>query len=484
MVTTAHAGSVSDADVPDGLRVLAIRPPPARQTIRMDRVMCSEPLELEYLYTVLTDPQRGPVHRVQLWDGLLRRGDPVRHAAVMGAQVVLLTAHITNVPTVLGYAARLKRLESPPRVFVGGVHAEVLPEHLFHPAVDGVFFADALAGVVRVLAHLARGEAYHHAPGAAFQREGRWVRNPGPHLDPARLPIPQRPLLQAHPQRYNFMDLRPCASVKTAFGCPGACTFCFCAEMHGGGYGPRPVQAVVDEIAALPVPNVFLVDDSFLTSPERVREFCRQMRRRQVHKHLVAYGTADFVARHPELLRELRQVGLEMLIVGLEFIQDSALQAVHKRARQADNQATIALCRQVGVELVALFMVDPNWRHGDLWRLARFVSRRRLAFATFTTLTVFPGTSLARSRAGAQSPTLPPAATLWRYDLLRLHQRPRHLSRMSYYLWVFLLYMLPGLQPATGRTLLRRYGLWGTLKLVAGSALTGVEFLLKLLLWR
>jgi len=469
-----------------GLRVLAIRPPPAEQTIRMDRAMCCEPLELEYLYTVLTDPQRGPVHTVALWDGLIERGSPLSTARRLGADVVLFTAHITNVPAVLAMARAMKKdLQPPPHIFIGGVHAEVVPEHLYDPAVDGVLYADALEGITRLLGRLQRGEDYRQLPGCAFpDGQGGWIENPGPVLEPAGLPVPKRPLLAQHPERYKTMYFQPCASVKTAFGCPGPCTFCFCARMHGGGYGPRPIQAVVDEIAALDTPSVFIVDDNFLTSPERVAEFCAAMRESGITKRLIAYGTADFVARHPELMAELRGVGLEALIVGFEFVTDDELEAVHKRARAADNAAAIARCKALDIELFSLFMANPAWHHRDFARMAWWIVRQGLCFATFSTLTVLPGTTMARQQAARQDAPLPPVEGLWRYDLLRLHQQPTHMSAAGFYLWLFLLYMLPGLRFRTGWTILRRYGLWGGVEFVVESVWTGLEFLWKLWRWR
>lgn len=471
---------------PAGLRVLAVRPSPAIQTIRMDRAMCCEPLELEYLYTVLTDPARGPAHTVALWDGLIERGNPVSRARELGSEVVLFTAHITNLPSVLDMARAMKKeLQPPPKIFVGGVHAEVLPEHLFDPAIDGVLYADALAGIARLLERLARGEPYADLPGCAFPgADGAWRKNPGPLLEPAALPVPRRPMLATHGARYKTMYFQPCASVKTAFGCPGPCTFCFCARMHGGGYGPRPIPAVVDEIAGIDVPCVFIVDDNFLTTPERVAEFCAAMGERGVHKRLIAYGTADFVARQPELMAQLRAVGLEALIVGFEFVTDGELEAVRKRARAADNALAIARCRELDIELFSLFMADPAWHHRDFLRLSWWIVRQGLCFATFSTLTVLPGTTLARQQAARQDPPLPPVEGLWRYDLLRLHQQPSHMSTAGFYLWLFVLYMLPGMRPRTGWTILRRYGLWGGVEFVVQSVWTGIEFMWKLWRWR
>jgi radical SAM superfamily enzyme YgiQ (UPF0313 family) len=178
-------------------------------------------------------------------------------------------------------------------------------------------------------------------------------------------------------------------------------------------------------------------------------------------------------------MARLAAAGVRGLIVGFEFATDDELAAVNKRARLADNDATIALCRDLDIELFALFMVDPAWRHEDFRRLRDYVRDRGITFATFSTYTVFPGTQLARTTGAA-----PAVADLWRYDLLRLHDRPRHMSRLRYYLWLFYLYLLPGLDAGASRRLRRLYGSWGFLKLVAKSVLIGVEYLVKLARWR
>lgn len=450
--------------------MLAWRVGPAVQTVRMGGVLCSEPLELEYLDTVLAG------HDVTLLDGLACADDPVALARSVDAEVVLLSACITNTPRALETARRLKTLPGRPRVFLGGPHFEVVPRDGQDDAVDGVFFADALAAVATVLDRIRDGRPYEDVPGACFPTPGGWVENPGPPQDPARLPVPRRRLLKAHPDRYNYLYLRPCASVKTALGCPGGCTFCFCAEMNGGRWSPRPLDAVVEEIAGVPVGAVFLLDDDLLVDPDRVLALCDALEARGIRKRLVAYGAVRSIVRRPDVVARLAAVGLEGLVVGLESIRDQDLRAWHKGATPGDNDRALAVCRAHGVEVFALFMVDPGWRHADFWRLGRYLLGRALSFATFSTVQVFPGTRLAR-QAGA------PSSPLWRYDLLRLHQRPAHLTRVAFYLWLFVLYLLPGMRPGTLRVLLRRYGGWGCVRLVAGSTWAGLDYLWRLVRW-
>lgn len=457
------------------LNILAVKPRPEPQTIAMEGFITTEPLELEYLHTVLAH-----AHDVTLLDGMTDRRDPVRVARRLGADAVLLTSFITNVPAVLRIARRLKELPGPPLVFVGGPHAEVCPEHFADPAVDGVFFADALEGIRLVMSRVAEGRPFRDVPGAAFPPA--FAVLPAPPLDPAALPVPDRVLYRAAPRRYFYLYFDRCASVKTAFGCPERCAFCFCTEQHGGRYGPRPLPAVVDEIAAIGAPNVFLLDDNFLTAPARVLEFCRLVEERGVCKttRFIAYGTADFVARHPDLMERLRDAGLAGLIVGFEFVTDEALAAVNKRARLADNDACLATCRSLDIEVFALFVVDPDWPHAEFRRLAAYVRERGIAFATFSTLTTLPGTALARE-SGENGADVSVGG--WRYDLLRVSRRPRHMTRLRYYLWLFWLYLLPGFHADTARTLRRRYGRLGAFRATITAVATGMTFLWRLLRW-
>ncbi len=463
------------------LRILAYKPRPERQTIGMEPMITSEPLELEYLDTVLAD------HDVTLLDGMVDRRDPVRLAARLEAEVVLITAFITNIPTVHAIAGRLRQLPSPPRLFVGGPHAEVIPEHFYADGVDGVFFSDQLRAIAEVARRVAAGEPYDDVGGAAFPRGGSFVRNEAPATDPASLPIPRRRLFEAAPERYFYLYYDRCASLKTAFGCNERCSFCFCTRMHGGRYGARPMAQVMDELATIDARNVFLLDDNFLTSPGRVREFCAAVRERGFHetRQFIAYGGAHFIARHPDVMAELRGAGLTGIIVGFESIFDDELAAWNKSARAPDNDRTVEVCRELDIELFALFIVDPDWTPDRFRALARYVRSRELAFATYSTHTVFPGTEAART-LGLPEPRAEDATSTewWRYDLLRLHADPRHMSRLRYYLWLLYLYMLPSLTPAGSRALRRRYGAWGLLGAAVRGWRIGLEFLVKLLRWR
>jgi hypothetical protein len=100
--------------------------------------------------------------------------------------------------------------------------------------------------------------------------------------------------------------------------------------------------------------------------------------------------------------------------------------------------------------------------------------------ATFGTITTLPGTDLwtlqGKEEAGTET-------QWWRYDLLRLHQKPKHLTAMSYYLWMAYLYLLPTIRIEGWRYYIKRAGWKHYLKMVFKSFYAFTDFMYKLAVW-
>ena len=196
-------------------------------------------------------------------------------------------------------------------------------------------------------------------------------------------------------------------------------------------------------------------------------------------KNFIAIGNARFIAGNPDVIEKLKDTGLNAVMVGFEFVSDEELQAVNKDASLSDNLATISVCKDLDIDLFALFIINPDWKHSDFRRLAKYIKENEIPFALYSTLTVFPGTRLAENTG----PIDGDPGRWWRYDLLRLHNKPKHISKVSFYLWMFYLYMVPGLKFTTLKKHRRRYGNLGIIKHTITSFITGIEFMIKLLIW-
>jgi len=165
--------------------------------------------------------------------------------------------------------------------------------------------------------------------------------------------------------------------------------------------------------------------------------------------------------------------------VGFEYISDHDLQAVNKKASAGDNDLTVKICAALDIDLFALFICDPDWKHAGFLKLAKYVRKSKIQFATFSTPTVLPNTDDAIQRKSLFDPK-----ELWRYDLLRLHQKPKYISKLSYYLWLYFLYLIPLYKLSTLRMLLRRYGWKKGLKVSLKSVYFGALYFIKILIWK
>lgn len=453
------------------MNILLYTPPVPKQSINMDYLISCEPLELEYLYTVLADK-----HSVFF----LENGkEKALYKTLVSNQISMLciSCYINHTPFILLLVQKLKKLFPEIYIVVGGVYPEVVPEHFFSPCIDAVVFGNHLSAITIISDSVSGKEPLEKVEGAAF-------RNMDFQMQPIKsgfqnVPIPKRILFDKHPDRYHYLYFNACATLKTAAGCPGKCSFCFCRKMNAGSYHARPITEVVDEIEGLSSENIFIVDDTFLTGVKRLESFCDELEKRNIHKKFIAYGTADFISKYPALIGRLKNNGLSALIVGFEYITNAGLQAVNKGSSVADNDKTIALCQQLDIELFALFICDTDWHHRDFWQLASYIRKKKIRFATFSTPTIFPKTDVA-----IEQNTFFDIKLLWRYDLLRLHGKPKHISTLSYYLWLFFLYLIPAMSFSSLRHFLLRYGLLRGIGAIVKSSFFGAVYFFKLLIWK
>src|SRR5262249_44522019 len=77
------------------------------------------------------------------------------------------------------------------------------------------------------------------------------------HLDEIR---PARDLVRKR-RKYFIGVLDPCASVEFSRGCPWDCSFCSAWTFYGRSYRLISPERVVEDLASIREPGVFIVDD-------------------------------------------------------------------------------------------------------------------------------------------------------------------------------------------------------------------------------
>ncbi len=236
------------------MKILFVRPKPSPETIGLQHVMVVEPLELEVLAT-LVSPEDDPV----ILDMILEE-KPFEHYLCREApQVVCVTGYITHVGTMIEYCRIAKRWNPAVTTILGGVHCEVCPDHLDDESVDFRVVRNAVRVFPELLAHLRNG---HQLPAGVLSRAASVDRSVLPPFD-FSFPLPDRSLTARYRHRYFYIFHEPVALMKTAFGCPYKCNFCFCRAIVSGKYHERPLEHVIAELREIREKEIYIVDDDF-----------------------------------------------------------------------------------------------------------------------------------------------------------------------------------------------------------------------------
>jgi hopanoid C-3 methylase len=439
------------------MKILLVRPRSSPETIGLQHVMLVEPLELEVLAALAREQDTVTIVDLVLeeepFEDIVRRLAP---------DLLGVTGYITNVPEMIRLCAEAKRLRPGIVTVVGGVHCEVCPADLDDPAVDFRVVRNATATFPALLRHVA-GEA-DLPPG---------VVRPGERVDPRALPAldftyprPARELTRKYRSRYFYIFHDKVALLKTAFGCPFRCNFCFCRKITSGRYHERPVAEVLDELSSIEEREIYIVDDDFLVSRKRVTDFLDGLEARKIHKHYLLYGRADFIAEHPDLVERFRALGLRTVIVGLESFFADELEQYQKGITPDTNEQAMRILRRLGVDCFATLILSPTWGREQFAACGRKLRELGIHYVNLQPLTPLPGTDF----------EVPPDQQLLRredfekWDLAHLAVRPTQLSIPEYYAEIIKLYQQVLFVPANLWRYARQYSLRMMWKMAVGTA--------------
>ncbi|HRY83723.1 MAG TPA: radical SAM protein [Candidatus Cloacimonadota bacterium] len=423
------------------MKILFLRPRPSPETIGLQHVMLVEPLELEVLAS-LVSPDDTPV----IIDLILERQGIGYFLQRERPDVICVTGYITNVPELKRVCKMAKGFDPHIVTIVGGVHCEVCPEDLSDPFIDFRVVRNATTVFPKLLAYL---------NGNGDLPPGVWSASSQAELPPFDFffPLPNRKLTARYRKRYFYIFHDKVALIKTSFGCPYRCSFCFCRSITRDHYHERPLEDVIRELILIEERDVYIVDDDFLSSPKRVEDFIRANRKAGLHKSYLLYGRADFIAANPELMQDFASIGLKTVIVGLESFSDNELNLYNKHTDAGTNEAAMRVLNKYGIDCYATIIVSPDWDRGDFERCKQSLLKLGIHYVNLQPLTPLPGTEFTVD----DSVLLFPRSDFHKWDLAHVSIRPGKLSLRDYYLSILRVYRAVLFQPKFVLAYLRNY---------------------------
>jgi radical SAM superfamily enzyme YgiQ (UPF0313 family) len=312
---------------------------------------------------------------------------------VVGCSCVAANSHLAK-----QVLRRAKELSPNILTVIGGHHPSLMPEDCNGAFIDIVVIGEGEEALYEIVGACESKRNLGEIPGIAYRsKDGDFRVNRDRELmNLDKLPMPARNLTRLNRDKglYFRGNWRPIDSTITSRGCPYKCTFCGLWKINRSKYRTRTPGLVAEELEAITAPNVTFIDDNTLDHVENASALTDEIKRRGIKKRYELYGRVDTIVRHPDLVEKWRDVGMQLLLVGLEACDDQALEGMRKRTTTEMNRRAIEICNANGVELAAYLIVDPVFDHEDFRHLSEYVEENNLTHPVFTILSPFPGTDL------------------------------------------------------------------------------------------
>jgi len=346
-----------------------------------------EPLGLERVAQAV----RTAGHEVRLLDlQVFRHADYFQELRTFQPEAIGFSLnYLANVPEVIELAKATKARLPQSYIFVGGHSASFIPHDLLHHAegaIDCVVRGEGEASTPQLLEALPGGQV-EALPGIVT------LQGMGPPpllLEGLDQHFPARDLTRKR-HKYFIGVLDPCASIEFTRGCPWDCTFCSAWTFYGRSYRQSTPEAVVDDLAQIQEPNVFIVDDVTFIHPEHGMAIGRAIEKRGIRKQYYLETRCDVLLRNREVFAYWKRLGLLFMFLGVEALDEETLRAHRKRVTANENLLALDVARQLGVTVAINLIADPDWDK-ERFRLVREWAVSVPEIVHLTVNTPYPGT--------------------------------------------------------------------------------------------
>ena len=293
-------------------------------------------------------------------------------------------------------AALIKEQDPEAVVCFVGPHPSVLPEETLAaaPAVDFVVRGEFDYAIVEA----ASGAPMKDIAGISYREGGKFMHNPDrpPLHDLDSLPFASAVYkrdLDYHEYEIPWLKY-PYISFYTGRGCSSKCIYCLWPQTYSGNrYRTRSVDNVVEEVKYIlrefpDVKEIFFDDDNFVEDQPRAIEISRKI------KPLgISWGCNSKVNAKYETLKEMRDAGMRVIMVGFETGDQTILNNVRKGTTLEQARAFSKSCRELGITVHGAFVLGlPGETPETIDRSIRFACEMDPETIQVSLASPYPGT--------------------------------------------------------------------------------------------
>jgi radical SAM superfamily enzyme YgiQ (UPF0313 family) len=449
------------------MRILFVRPDNSRETIGLQHLMVVEPLELEILYALIRENDSA-----EIIDMLLEKQPIDYFIRKFNPDVFCVTGYITNVLRITEYCKIAKSINPEIITIVGGVHCEVCPEDFESGYIDFRVVRNAAVTFTDLLNHI---EYQLELPSGILKTDENITLANLPPFD-FKIPNANRQSVKRYRSKYFYIFSDRVALIKTSFGCPFNCSFCFCTVITQGKYFQRDLKEVMEELEQLEEKEIYIVDDDFLADKTRISMFIQEVRKRKIEKNYLVYGRADFIANNADLMKELAAIGLKTVIVGFESFFEKDLEKYNKNTKVDLYKQTMQVLRINQIDCFATLIVSPDWDKADFKKMVQSVKDLGIHYVNLQPLTPLPKTNF-------ESPVeslLIKKTEYDKWDLAHVSIQPTKMSVAGYYKEILKAYNSILFQPVILLKYLVSYSPKMLYRMLMGSIRVGNQYKRKI----
>ena len=317
-------------------------------------------------------------------------------------ELVIMHTSTPSLPNDVKCAAAIKAQNPQVKIGFIGAHVAVLPEQTLkeNPIIDFVCRNE----FDYTCKELAEGKPYEEIKGLSYRdQEGKIQHTPERELIhdwdamPSVLPIYARDL-DIEKYFIGYL-LHPYISFYTGRGCPAKCSFCLWPQTIGGHqYRAKSPAAVGREMEIAKslfgdrVREYMFDDDTFTIDKQRAIAISEHLRRLQLTWSCNARANLDY-----DTLKQLRDNGLRLLLVGFESGNQQILDGINKGIKLEVARKFMKNCRQLGITVHGTFIIGlPNETQETIEETIRFACEVNPHTIQVSIAAPYPGTELYR----------------------------------------------------------------------------------------
>lgn len=409
------------------MKFLLIHPEISRTKYNFVGIIENECLELEYIASIL----KNGGHNVNLYDGQVEKKSIPSVIKNIEPDVVYVCGRTRQENFMIEYCYDAKEYNKNIITIVGGLHAQLNYKRMYNASVDYILTTFDVFKILDIVnLHIPREDI----DGICYKHKGIWVKNKTKPFDINKLPLPDRSYFYQHPHNYRYLELEHAAWVRTAYCCPYNCKFCVRNKMNCGKYVARDIEDVVNEIKEIKSDNIYIADDDFLFDINRLNKFIYLIKKHKINKKYICYGRSDFIAKNEQLMKELKEIGLYYVLVGLESINNKELDSYNKKSDVNNNIISIEICNRYGINIMGMFILNLDFKSKDFKMLYRWIKNHNLKHVAVSIFTPEFGVAtyeLYKDKLITDNPS--------HWDYLHLVAKPTKLSVKRYYFNYYLL---------------------------------------------